>query len=90
MILRGVGQKWSIKITPSTLTCNHYAHHFVMDAFLQITPKTRRSDFFWDSTRLAHHFFWDSTLSNICFSSYLHLKSVHHDVMGKLVTSESC
>ena len=34
-----------------------------------------------------HAFFWDSTLPNLCFSS-LNLKSVHHDVVGILITRE--
>ena len=61
------------KHNPTTFTCDKYAHHVVMDTFLN--ANNFKTDIFervefqkkW-SPRLAHHFFWDSTLSNLCFS----------------------
>ena len=35
------------------------------------------------------HFFWNSTISNLCFQVIYIQESVHHDVVGILVTSVS-
>ena len=60
-----------ITYTPTTLTCYQYAHHVVMNSFLNAN-NFRNLDFReWNpkkaSPRLAHYFFMDSTLSNLCF-----------------------
>ena len=42
----------------------------------------------WARRGGGNHFFWDSTLSNLCFLSYFHLKKRPSRRGGTLVTSE--
>ena len=79
----------------TTFTCDQYAHHVVMDAFLNANNsenkdlrewKLRRSD---EQDVLISSSSGNGRFQIFVFRVICIYKSVHHDVVGILVTSES-
>ena len=78
---------------PTILTCDQYAHHVVDGHFLNANNSINKDLGVWNPRRSDEEDMVitssDSTLKSLFLKLFAFRKSVHHDVMGTLVTSES-